>query len=102
MAEDLEITHRAIFEKLVVIDERSIASDGKLAVLEQRSIARDDELSDIKASVGEMATTVGDMAELLEAWNAVQVGSKFLKWLAGLLAAVGVIFVAIKSGITHH
>lgn len=77
-AEDELITHRAIFDKLVA--------------LERLSIARDDRLDGIEARIG-------SLAELLEAWNAVRVGGKFLKWLAGLIGAVGVIAVAVKAGV---
>lgn len=71
------ITHQAIFDKLVI--------------LEQRSIARDDAL-------GAIETKLVSLTELMEAWSALRTGGKFVKWLAGIVAAIGVIVVAVKHG----
>lgn len=50
-------------------------------------------------AIDDIKSELTSMGELLAAWNAVQTGGRFLKWLAGLIAAIGVIAVAVKSGV---
>lgn len=55
----------------------------------------------LSVTVGTMSGDVGKTKEIVEAWNAVKTGGKFLKWMGGIVAAVGAIIVATKAGVAH-
>lgn len=50
----------------------------------------------VKAMSGEVNKTKA----IVEAWDAVKTGSKFIKWFAGVVAAVSAIIIATKTGIS--
>lgn len=39
--------------------------------------------------------------ELVEAWNAVKTGGKFVRWIAPLIGAIGGAWVFVKTGIAR-
>ena len=48
-------------------------------------------------------TTVEELSKktvgVVEAWDAVKTGGQFLKWLGGICTSIGVVWVALKTGI---
>lgn len=62
--------------------ERRRASDVEIALLRQ-------DMDEMKADMKELK---GQVKELLEAWNTASGLVRFVKWLAGLAAAIGILW----------
>lgn len=58
-------------------------------------------VDDVAAKVETVSEDVGKTKDIVEAWNAVKTGGKFLKWLGGIVAAVTAIIIAVKAGAAH-
>jgi len=54
----------------------------------------------LDASVG-MQADIAATKELVEAWGAVKTAGRFIKWLAGVMAALVALIVATKAGLAH-
>lgn len=52
---------------------------------------------DLYRKLGEVETKIDELKPLMQAWNAAVGGSRFIKWLAGLVAAVITAYLAIKN-----
>lgn len=52
---------------------------------------------DIAERLGRIEGKLDEMKPMLQAWNAAVTGSKFVKWLAGLIAALIAAWVAIRN-----
>lgn len=48
-----------------------------------------------------VTTDVSKTKDIVEAWQAVKTGGKFLKWVGGVLAALVAIIGAVKLGIAQ-
>ena len=49
----------------------------------------------------DMKRSIDSTKDIVEAWDAVKTGGKFIKWSSGILAGVGVLY-AIMKGATLH
>ena len=49
----------------------------------------------------EMKRSVDATKEIVEAWDAVKTGGKFVRWASGILAGIGLIYVVVKGAILH-
>ncbi|TCM40113.1 hypothetical protein [Novosphingobium sp. ST904] len=76
------------------------ATDAKVEAL-AAAIAKISEavqpIQDIKTDVEKMKGDVEKTKDIVEAWSAVKTLGKFLKWVAGLIAAASVVLVAMKA-----
>jgi ABC-type hemin transport system substrate-binding protein len=75
--------------------ERDIA-----AVLKTQK-ATEKTVSALTQKLEAVSNDVNKTKDIVEAWNAVKTGGKFLKWLGGVIAAVTAIIVATKAGVSH-
>lgn len=59
-------------------------------------------LQDISAALSvlpEMQADIASTKEIVEAWGAVKIAGKFIKWSSGIIAAIAIILVAGKAAI---
>ncbi len=68
---------------------------------QQRFKAIEDLLGKIHADLEPMKKDIAETRELVEAWDAVKLAGRFVKWIAGVVAAVVAIGAAIKVGVAH-
>ena len=56
-----------------------------------------------QADIIQRLTTVETLSKktvgVVEAWDAVKTGGAFLKWLGGICTSIGVVWVAVKTGV---
>lgn len=55
----------------------------------------------IQSDLADVKEDAAKTKELVEAWAAVKTMGKFLKWSAGIIAAMSAIIVALKVGAAH-
>lgn len=79
--------------------EQDIAA--KMATLTDAIEAAIKKVDDVVVGLETVRDEVSQTKEIVEAWNAVKTGGKFLKWLGGVVAAVVAIIAAGKLGISH-
>lgn len=53
--------------------------------------------SDIETAKNDSAT----VKEIVQAWNAVKTGGKFVRWVAPIVVSIGAAWAAVKMGIVH-
>ncbi len=73
----------------------------KMAALTSTIEAAITKVDEVVTGLETLREEVSQTKEIVEAWNAVKVGGKFLKWLGGVVAAVAAIVAAGKLGLTH-
>ncbi len=101
-------SHSELAEK---IDRDAAAIEGRFARGEERFRAIEDKLDqlldavacipDIQSDLAEVKKDAATTKEIVEAWAAVKTVGKFLKWFAGIIAAVSAIIVAAKISAAH-
>ncbi len=52
----------------------------------------------MRSEVADVKADVAETREIVKAWEAVKTGTKFVKWLGALAAAVAAIALAAKAG----
>ena len=57
-----------------------------------------DEGSDLKHEVTDLKAKVEETRDIVEAWQAVKTGGRFLKWIGGVVAAAGGAAAFVKFG----
>ena len=93
------------------IDGDAKLIEARLARGEERFRAIEDKLDrlldavksipEIQADLAEVKEDAAKTKEIVEAWSAVKTMGKFLKWSAGIIAALSAIIVALKVGAAH-
>lgn len=73
----------------------------KMAALTSTIEAAIGKVDEVVVGLETLREEVSQTKEIVEAWNAVKTGGKFLKWLGGVVAAVAAIVAAGKLGLTH-
>lgn len=68
---------------------------------QDRFNAMERDIAAIREMVAHMQADVADTKEIVEAWTTVKNTGRALKWLGGIVAAIGAIIVATKLSITH-
>lgn len=58
-------------------------------------------ISDSLLCLPAMRADIMQTRDIVEAWVAVKLMGKFVKWAAGIIAALVAIAVAVKAGIAH-
>lgn len=58
-------------------------------------------IPDMQSDLADVKEDAAKTKEIVEAWSAVKTMGKFLKWSAGIIAAVSAIIVALKIGAAH-
>ena len=71
--------------------DRTVSQEVKIALLQQEVSALREEMQTGFADVR------ADMKDLLQAWNATGMVGKFVKWLAGIATAAGILWVVAKG-----
>lgn len=56
-----------------------------------------EEIKKLVAPIPDLTKKVTATKEIVELWNAAKTGGKFLKWCAGVLGALTIILVALKT-----
>ena len=98
-------------EILAALVENSRRSDERLAQGSERFMSIETKLESIvealeplpemKANITQMQQDIAATKELVEAWNAVKTGGKFVTWLGAITAALAAIWVVV-SGVLKH
>lgn len=52
------------------------------------------------SAIPKMQEDIAETREMVEAWAAVKTAGRFLKWLAGIIAALAAIIAAAKIGLS--
>jgi hypothetical protein len=101
-------THAEITDKM---DRDAAVIEGRFARGEERFRTIEDKLDqlldavacipDIQSDLAEVKKDAATTKEIVEAWAAVKTVGKFLKWFAGIIAAVSAIIVAAKISAAH-
>lgn len=101
-------SHAEISDKIDADAERVSArlarGEERFAHIEEkldRLLAAVSSIPEIQADLAEVKGDTAKTKEIVEAWAAVKNVGKFLKWFAGIVAAVSAIIVAIKVGAAH-
>lgn len=55
-----------------------------------------EEITEQLRPLPQMQKDITATKEIVDAWGAVKTGGKFIKWLAGVIAAIGIIIAATK------
>jgi len=84
------VTHEDIDRRLTKGGERFEAIEASLT-----------EIRDLLKPLPQMQADIAATKEIVEAWGAVKTVGKFVKWFAGVIAAMTAIIVAAKVGATH-
>lgn len=61
-----------------------------------------DEVQSLKTTVAILTTSVDETKQIVEAWEAVKVGGKFIKWLGSIATAFAALWVLLRVGISHY
>ena len=101
-------SHAQIADKIDADAERVAArlarGEERFKAIEEKLDRLLDAVSSIPEIQADLAEVKGDTAktkEIVEAWAAVKTMGKFLKWSAGIIAAMSAIIVALKIGAAH-
>lgn len=54
-------------------------------------------MAEMRVEMKEIKTDVAETRDIVKAFEAVKTGGKFLTWFAAVIAAIGVIILALKS-----
>jgi hypothetical protein len=91
------VTHEDIDARLKAGSERFISIEETLHAI----LAKIECLPALQADVAAMKPQVEKSTEILEVMAAVKTAGKFIRWLAGVIAAIGVIVASWKFGVEH-
>jgi hypothetical protein len=58
-------------------------------------------LPDMQADIARAKADGAAVKEMVEAWNAVKTGGKFVKWIAPIIGGIAGGWAALKLGIAH-
>ncbi|MBD3744575.1 MAG: hypothetical protein IE932_00005 [Sphingopyxis terrae] len=58
-------------------------------------------LPEMKADIEATKADSASVKEIVEAWNAVKTGGKFVKWVAPIIGGIVGAWAALKLGINH-
>lgn len=58
-------------------------------------------LPGMKADIEAAKASTATVKEMVEAWNAVKTGGKFVKWIAPIIGGIAGGWAALKLGIAH-
>ena len=89
------ISHEDILARLEQGDHQFHDINAKLVAI----IAQLEPLGSLQSDMTKVKEDIAATKELVEAWAAVKTLSRFLKWAAGIIAALAAITVASKAGI---
>lgn len=67
--------------------------DEKLAPIPQ--IQKD--AAEAKAAATNAEARASETKEIVDAWNAVKTGGRFLKWAAGVLGSIGILYASARG-----
>ena len=56
---------------------------------------------DLYRKLGEVEIKIDELKPLMQAWNTAVGGSRFIKWLAGMIGAVVAAYLAIRGLFGH-
>ena len=82
------VSHEAIMEELRRGAARFVSIEKQLA-----------DIADAVKPIPRMQADIAETRELVEAWGAVKLAGKFVKWASGLLGGIAVVWAAIKVGL---
>lgn len=86
------------------IAERLAEGSRQFAAIDERLSAIARALEPLPGMQADLAAAKQDSAtvkEIVEAWNAVKTGGKFVKWIAPIAGAVAGGWAAVKLGLAH-
>lgn len=75
---------------------------GQMQKLLSAVAALTDEVQSLKATVTTLTTSVNETKDIVQAWEAVKVGGKFIKWLGSIATALAALWLIMKVGISHY
>lgn len=84
-------THRDAAVSLSSEKDRTVSQEVKIALLQQEVSALREEMQNGFADMR------ADMKDLLQAWKATGMVGKFVKWLAGIVTAAGILWAVAKG-----
>ena len=72
-------------------------SASQMATLLSAVATLTDEVTSLKRTIGDLQTKVDATKELVEAWQAVKTGGKFVKWVAGVGSGIAGAWIVMKA-----
>lgn len=73
------------------------ARDRQLQKLLSAVAALTDEVSELKREVAALKDKVNETRDIVEAWQAVKTGGRFVKWVAGVGSGVAGAWLVLKA-----
>lgn len=70
---------------------------GQMNKLLEAVAALTDEMQALKREIHDVKTSVNETKEIVEAWEAVKLGGRFVKWLAGLGSGIAGLWIMAKA-----
>jgi len=82
------VSHEAIMDELRQGAARFVSIEKQLA-----------DIAEAVKPIPQMQADIAETRELVEAWGAVKLAGRFVKWASGLAGGLAVIWAAIKVGL---
>lgn len=104
----MTVSNSDILQRLDAGNARFVAMEKliKTVAKEQRSVKNDvagikSDVAGARAEIGVLQEAVAKTNGLVETWTTVRSLAKFLKWGAGVIAAIAAIWLSLKTGAAH-
>lgn len=81
-----DLSHDDLAARLDAGNQRFAAIDGKLS-----------EIADLLKPLPQMQTDIAATKDIVEAWSTAKNVARFIKWASGIVAAFGILWVAVKA-----
>jgi len=81
----MTVSHEAIMDEIRQGAARFVSIEKQLA-----------EIADAVKPIPQMQADIAETRELVEAWGAVKLAGRFVKWASGLAAALAVLWAGVK------
>lgn len=60
-----------------------------------------DKMTEMSHQLEELQKKVDETRDIVQAWEAVKVGGKFVKWMGGMATALAAMWLLMKVGLAH-
>ncbi len=85
------------FAAIEAAQKVAAAAHADLAARSAANAVMLEEIKQLVAPIPDLSRDVGKTKDIVEFLNAAKTGGKFLKWIAGVLGAVTIILIALKT-----
>lgn len=91
------VTHEDIADRIDHVEGRLDKGEVRFLAVEKKL----DEVLELLKVLPAMQADIAETKEIVEAYSTVKNMGRFLKWAAGILGAITVIIIAVKTGWAH-